>query len=235
MTSRAHPSSFFSFPSTEFLFSVGGVSSITTRRFTPPVVAPGIPETGLPRQHGLFFRTLLLGGVFHESRTFDYPPPESLSHTHTKRKTFTSGGVNFPGDSISRKRDRATPSRNRHEGRRRGERRSIDRSIEPDRPSPSPDRERARRAFRDLETVRVRTTTDPRWQRRASSSSSSSRRAHGPPFLDALARTSWCVRTERGRSRAREGVDASRPSMRGVGNARARGARGDDARERCGE
>jgi len=163
MTSRVHPSSFFSFPSTEFLFSVGGVSRVTDRRFTPPVVSPGIPETGLPRQHGLFFRTLLLGGCFtsHEP---------SITPTR-KEKHLPPGGVNFPGDSISRKRDRATPSRNRHEGRRRGERRSIDRSIdrsiEPEpRSSPSPDRERARRAFRDLETVRVRTATDPRWQRR---------------------------------------------------------------------
>lgn len=93
MTSRAHPSSFFSFPSTEFLFSVGGVSSITTRRFTPPVVAPGIPETGLPRQHGLFFRTLLLGGVFHESRTFDYPPPRIfVTHSHEKKNIYLRGG-----------------------------------------------------------------------------------------------------------------------------------------------
>jgi hypothetical protein len=215
---------------------VGGVSSITTRRFTPPVVSPGIPETGLPRQHGLFFRTLLLGGGVLRVTNLRLPPP-NLCHTLTrKEKHLPPGGLIFPGirfrvNAIAR-RHQGIDTRDDDEG---NDDRSIDRSIEPDRPSPSPDRERARRAFRDLETVRVRTATDPRWQRRASSSSSSSRRAHGPPFLDALARTSWCVRTERGRSRAREGVDASRPSMRGVGNARARGARGDDARERCGE
>lgn len=228
MTSRADPSSFFSFPSTEFLFSVGGCFFDHDPSIHPTLSFPRefprwvchvstcfVSECPTP-----FYGGGGVGGIFRFTNLDD--PRESFlpSEGRTKKKKIYP--LDFPRDSISR-----NAIAGRHQERvedEGGERRPTRR-----------DRARARRAFHDVSWSGCECDRPAQPRARSSSSSSSSRRARGPPFLDALARTSWCVRTERGRSRAREGVDASRPSMCGVGSGRARGARGDDARERCGE
>jgi len=108
MTSRADPSSFFSFPSTEFLFSVGGCFFDHDRSIHPTLSFPRefprwvchvstcfVSECPTP-----FYGGEGVGGIFRFTNLDD--PRESFlpSEGRTKKKKIYP--LDFPRDSISR-------------------------------------------------------------------------------------------------------------------------------------
>jgi len=113
MTSRADPSSFFSFPSTEFLFSVGGCFFDHDRSIHPTLSFPRefprwvchvstcfVSECPTP-----FYGGEGVGGIFRFTNLDD--PRESFlpSEGRTKKKKFTpsiSRGIRF---RVMRSRD----------------------------------------------------------------------------------------------------------------------------------
>ena len=209
MTSRAHSSSFFSFPgrrdSSRIRFSWGDFtvhhSSNTPLRVRPREISGAF----LPRQRWGFFQ----GGVFsgHDPSIGkrghkNLPPPRwiSVSRTRIARRPSSPRGTSA---------------------------RSSDRPRLSECPTDRP------RRLGDVRSVRVRKER-PRACGR-SGASPRAMRARRPPFLDALARTSWCVRSDRGGARARGSGSVPNVDAR-VSRRRARGARGgDDGGERCGE
>ena len=171
MTSRAHSSSFFSFPcrrdSPRIRFSWGDFtvhhSSNTPLRVRPREMSGAF----LPRQRRGFFSR---GGIFG-SRPLE-------------RKTWTQKFTPEIGC-------RCRVLRSRDARHHRGER-ARDRARDRPRLSECPT-DRPRR-LGDAPSVRVR-------RERPRAGGGASPRASRPPFLDALARTSWCVRSEGARAR----------------------------------
>ena len=199
-----------------------------------------------PVSEGFAPDSLFLGG-FHRSPLLEYPPTRSSPgnvggvFATSAQGFFFQGGV-FSGHDPSRGKrghknlpprldvgvaysDRATPVITE------GNERAIERATDRPRPSDCPG-DRPRR-LGDVPSVRVRKER-PRACGRAGASPRAMR-ARRPPFLDALARTSWCVRSDRGGARARGSGSAPNVDAH-VSRRRARGARGgDDGGERCGE
>ena len=188
--------------------------------------------------------SLFLGGV-HRSPLLEYSPtcssPGNFGGVFATSALglFFQGGV-FSGHdpSIGKRGHKNLPGfrcrvlRSRDARHHRGERardRASDRPTAPLRLSGRPTATPRRRAIgpgAKGETSGVRACG-------RAGASPRAMRARRPPFLDALARTSWCVRSDRGGARG----SGSAPNVDAhVSRRRARGARGgDDGGERCGE
>ena len=199
-----------------------------------------------PVSEGFAPDSLFLGG-FHRSPPLEYPPtcssPGNFGGVFATSALgfFFQGGVFSGHDPSIGKRghknlpprldfgvayyDRATPVITE------GNERAIERPTAPLRMSDRPTATPRRRA---IGPGAKGETSGGRACGRAGASPRAMR-ARRPPFLDALARTSWCVRSDRGGARARGSGSALNVDAH-VSRRRARGARGgDDGGERCGE
>jgi hypothetical protein len=210
MTSRAHSSSFFSFPcrrdSPRIRFSWGDFtvhhSSNTPLRVRPREMSGAF----LPRQRwGFFFK----GGYFRVTT----PREENVD-----TKIYPRDWMSVSRTTIARR-----PSSPRGTSARSSARPTAPLRMS-DRPTATP----RRRAIGPGVTGE---TSGGRARGRAGASPRASR----PPFLDALARTSWCVRSDRRGARGSGSGSVPNVDAR-VSRRRVRGARGgDDGGERCGE
>ena len=206
MTSRAHSSSFFSFPcrrdSPRIRFSWGDFtvhhSSNTPLRVRPREMSGAF----LPRQRrGFFFK----GGYFRVTT----PREENVD-----TKIYPRDWMSVSRTTIARR-----PSSPRGTSARSSARPTAPLRMS-DRPTATP-RRRAIGPGATGETSGGRAGASPRASR--------------PPFLDALARTSWCVRSDRRGARGSGSGSVPNVDAR-VSRRRVRGARGgDDGGERCGE
>lgn len=198
-----------------------------------------------PVSEGFAPDSLFLGG-FHRSPLLEYPPTCSSPGNFGGVFATSALGFFFQGGVFSGH----DPSIGKR-GHKKFTRISVSRTTIARRPS-SPRGTSARSSERPTAPLRMsgRPTATPR--RRAigpgakgetsgvracgrAGASPRAMRARRPPFLDALARTSWCVRSDRGGARARGSGSVPNVDAR-VSRRRARGARGgDDGGERCGE
>lgn len=197
-----------------------------------------------PVSEGFAPDSLFLGG-FHRSPLLEYPPTRSAPGNVGGVFATSAQGFFFKGGYF-----RVTTPREENVDTKIYPRdwMSVSRTTIARRPS-SPRGTSARSSARPTAPLRMsdRPTATPRRRAigpgvtgetsggRARGRAGASPRASRPPFLDALARTSWCVRSDRRGARGSGSGSVPNVDAR-VSRRRVRGARGgDDGGERCGE